>query len=143
MNTILNEAEWEKLCLRCGQCCHIKIRTKNGQIHVVSPTEVCEYLQDNSCTIYKDRLHQELHQAGCSCIHIKEALQIEYSLPTSCPYTKLKPGYKGFIMPSEKEFDETFLLCIIIDMAERNLERIISPEEIENIKTNLKKGIKG
>jgi uncharacterized cysteine cluster protein YcgN (CxxCxxCC family) len=127
----INEADWEKLCLRCGQCCHRKIKTKH--MFIVDPTHVCEHLENNICTIYNDRL-----QPG-KCIHIKEALEKDLTLPTSCPYTKLKPGYQGFVMPDQETFDNVMLICAIIEIEEERLGRVMTENEVRDLEITQEK----
>ena len=127
----IDEDEWEKLCMKCGQCCHIKIRLKH--LFIVNPTKTCEYLHNNRCTIYKDRLQQK------DCMHIKEALEIDLMLPNSCPYTKLKPGYQGFVMPDQETFDHVMLVCLIIQNEEKRLGRHMTKKEIKDLEITQEK----
>lgn len=127
----ISETEWESLCLKCGQCCHKKLQTK--YIFIVNPTETCEHLVNKTCTIYENRL-----QPG-KCIHIKEALKTNLMLPISCPYTKLKSGYQGFVMPNEETFNHIMLICLIIQNEEKKLGRNMTKEEIRDLEITQEK----
>jgi len=128
--TTITEADWEKLCLRCGQCCHKKLQTK--YVFIVDPNETCKHLKNNHCTIYEQRLSKK-------CVHIKKALETDLMLPTSCPYTKLKPGYQGFVMPDEETFDHVMLVCLIIQNEEKRLGRNMTKKEIKNLEITQEK----
>ena len=121
----ISEADWEKLCLRCGQCCHKKIKTNH--LFIVDPTGTCKHLKNKKCAIYKDRLRPG------ECIHIKEALQTNLMLPTSCPYTKLKQGYQGFVMPDQETFDNVMLMGAIIEIEEEKLGREMTQKEMKKL----------
>ena len=121
INTV-NDEDWEKICQHCGQCCHNKYRLNN--IVIVDPINTCKHLKNNLCTIYENRL-----KPG-ECMHIKEALNIDFALPTSCPYTKFKPGYKGFVMPDPKVFHNTMILFVLIENEEKRLGRQMTDKEI-------------
>lgn len=127
----INNEAWEKICTRCGQCCHNKFRLKN--IVIVDPTSTCKHLKNNMCTIYENRL-----KPG-ECMHIKEALKIDFMLPTSCPYVKLKPGYKGFVMPSPETFEQTIFVFALIEDEEKRLGRQMTDKEIYNFKITQEK----
>ena len=127
----ISEANWERLCLRCGQCCHKKIRTK--YIFIVNPSETCEHLKNNMCDMYEQRL-----QPG-KCIHIKEALKTDLTLPSSCPYTKFKKGYQGFVMPDQETFDHIMIVALIIQNEESRLGRDMTQNEIRNLEITQEK----
>lgn len=120
--------EWEKLCLKCGQCCHHKMQFK--YIFIVDPVETCEHLAaDKTCSVYKDRFAN--HK---TCIPIKEALKKpEMLLPRSCPYTKFIKDYKGFTMTDEETFDAIMTVFMVIEVEELRLGRDLNEDEIQNI----------
>ena len=72
-------------------------------------------------------------------MHIKEALKIDFMLPTSCPYVKLKPGYKGFVMPSPETFEQTLFVFALIEDEEKRLGRQMTDKEIYNFKITQEK----
>ena len=127
----INEKEWEKICQRCGQCCHNKIMVKN--IVIVNPMKTCEYLKDNRCSIYKDRLRQK------NCWHIRQALEKDFMLPNSCPYTKFKPAYKGFDMPDKETFDNWITVFALIEREEKRIGRAMTQKEIKDFQVTEEK----
>lgn len=126
-----SEEDWEKICLRCGQCCHKKLQTKH--IFIVDPNSTCQHLKNGSCDIYENRL------SPGKCIHVKDTLEIDNMLPTSCPYTQFKAGYKGFVMPDQETFDYILLLCLIIEDEEEKLGRDLTNEEIRQLEITQEK----
>lgn len=120
-----NNTEWEKLCLRCGKCCHIKHQF--GHIVIADPTKTCKYLKKNLCSIYDDRSQNP------ECIDMQEVLNIDFVLPASCPYTKLKTGYKGFEMPNKSILKDRLLLVAAVNAQEKIWGRKMTQLEIKKL----------
>ena len=95
-------ASLEKLCRKCGLCCHIKVGLTDGT-YVIHPTATCKYLRDdNTCAVYETRLSSD----SLICFSREEMIQKDYILPEGCPYTHQRSGYRPARVVSQKEYDE-------------------------------------
>ena len=84
--------ELEKMCKRCGRCCHEKLRV-NGEVYIFMKASCpfLEYDRDKvaSCKCYEERL-----KGTAGCITLEEAISREI-LPADCGYKELFPkGYR-------------------------------------------------
>lgn len=103
-----NEADLESLCRQCGLCCHIKAGLLDGTF-VVHPAVICKFQnEDGTCSVYHERF-----TLNPDCKSLREMIAQDYVLPEGCPYTFLRPGYKGATVVSEEEFDRITLEEII------------------------------
>ena len=79
----------EKLCLRCGRCCHRKeiVRGKVVFTKDTCPNLVKDERGKTSCSIYGDHLGSKLNINGHTvrCITSEDAFRIG-ALPADCPY---------------------------------------------------------
>jgi len=88
------EADWEKLCHQCGQCCFEKWVDEDGTIH---PTRIaCRFLDIHSrqCRVYHKRF-----EVGEGCVRLTpEVVATVQWLPEDCAYVqqarKTGPGSK-------------------------------------------------
>lgn len=120
------ETDLESLCKQCGLCCHIKAGLRDGTF-VVHPTVVCKFQNaDGTCAIYAERF-----ALNPDCKSLREMIAQDYVLPEGCPYTLLRPGYKGAKVVSGDEFDKitleeilqgNFNIVKILDDIHRNPE---------------------
>lgn len=78
------EADWEKLCRQCGQCCFEKWVDEDGTIH---PTVIaCRFLDIHSrqCRVYHKRF-----EVGEGCIKLTpEVVETVQWLPEDCAYVQ-------------------------------------------------------
>jgi uncharacterized cysteine cluster protein YcgN (CxxCxxCC family) len=96
------EASLEKLCRKCGLCCHIKVGLTDGT-YIVHPSATCKYLkQDNTCSVYETRLSSD----SVICFTREEMIQKDFILPEGCPYTHQRSGYRPARIVSQREYDE-------------------------------------
>ena len=93
MFRILNEAEHEALCRRCGMSCHTPILL--GEESVIIPEIHCRFLGSDSktgesyCTVYERRF-----EAAPWCKTANEAARLG-ALAWDCPYATGLSGVKG------------------------------------------------
>jgi len=103
-----HEDDLESLCRQCGLCCHIKAGLRDGTF-VVHPAVICKFQNtDGTCTVYHERF-----ALNPDCKSLQEMVDQDYVLPEGCPYTHLRPGYKGAKVVSEEEFDRITLEEIV------------------------------
>lgn len=107
LNEVVNaEAEMELLCKRCGLCCHTKVWLLDGSGCLIHPSKKCEFLgDDNLCTVYHERFEKASH-----CLTREEMIAKDYVIPDSCPYSKIRPGYKPAKVVTQDELD--YLLAL-------------------------------
>jgi len=94
--TILEDrSELEKLCKRCGMCCHSKVKINNEVcIFLNNPCTHLTYEEDEKgytrakCLVYEKRFNRE--EIGIICIPIDIAIK-KGILPEGCGYLKIVP----------------------------------------------------
>ena len=90
----MKEKQWEKLCKKCGKCCHYKHNF--GIIVLYDPDCVCKYLNDdNSCEVYHTR------QKVTRCMLLKDAIVLTDLLPLSCGYIHINPEHRILTEPKD------------------------------------------
>ncbi|MDR1536278.1 MAG: hypothetical protein LBU64_14520 [Planctomycetota bacterium] len=90
----------EKLCRRCGVCCHEKVRF--GETILITDIP-CRFLDPagRRCRVYPDRLSR---QPRCSTA---EASLRAGTLPGDCPYVRETPDYRPPLLLSRHPEFET------------------------------------
>jgi len=81
----MTDAEWEKLCRKCGSCCFEKFTEGNGRYRVSQQS--CRYLdiQSRKCRVYHKRL-----ETGEECLKLTpENVAKADWLPEDCAYRML------------------------------------------------------
>lgn len=80
LGRLYTDAEWERLCNRCGECCFESRWVDNAWKHTSIP---CRYLDDfdRSCRVYGNRF-----QAQKDCIRVNPSVVMGGMLPKACSY---------------------------------------------------------
>lgn len=85
----------QKVCQRCGKCCHMKLFKKNGEFEIKSCKHLVKLsIKKTICRIYKKRLNQHLvtDELGVKykCI-LRANSKFDYE---KCPLNTNKPIFK-------------------------------------------------
>lgn len=76
---------WERICARCGRCCHERTVTPDGEVLAWGPP--CPYLDPETrlCGAYEQRF-----SLGITCKKVTpRTLQRPHLLPPGCAYRQL------------------------------------------------------
>ncbi len=74
----------EKMCKKCGVCCHAKL--KKGDTIYIFLSNPCPYVtEENKCSVYPSR-----HEKRPDCLNLEDAIKHEI-LPDCCGYRSLFP----------------------------------------------------
>ncbi|MBL7005958.1 MAG: hypothetical protein ISR78_02625 [Spirochaetia bacterium] len=80
----LEKQEWEKICSRCGMCCHEKtVSSGTAVYHVNSPCIMLDK-KTNTCKVYDNRFTEI---PRCQSVNLCKAMFASY-LPPDCAYVK-------------------------------------------------------
>lgn len=129
-NKNISNQEWEKLCHRCGKCCHCKYDLI--VFSIADPEKSCKYLtSDNRCEIYEKRLFK-----NNNCLPIKEALKKDGELPRCCAYVGESKDYKSLIFPKsiEEFWNFVALAEAIINQTQEKDKKINLIDRIKEIR---------
>lgn len=90
-NSAMADIDPETLCLRCGRCCHEKLRI--GAVVVLTDVP-CAFLDTATklCRVYADRFNRQPH---CATAARSAAVG---GMPGDCPYVKDIPDYPAPVL---------------------------------------------
>ena len=89
MTLSANDKDWERICLRCGQCCYEKIEYR-GQYYL---TDIpCNYLdiETKLCQVYPQRC-----QVKEGCVELTTEIVKMGVLPKGCAYVQTIKSYNA------------------------------------------------
>ena len=91
----------ENWCLRCGRCCHEKIRLDDGRVLI---TDIpCDYLDAATrlCRVYDDRSRRQMR-----CQSASASAEVG-ALPGDCPYALVVEDYLvPFLLTERPEYSD-------------------------------------